>query len=322
MALVTGGAQRIGRAIALALASAGHDIGLHYGTSRVAAEQTAEDIRRLGRRVFVLQADLRDEQATAGLIPELGRNLGAPVVLINCASHFRYDDIRSVGYASLLDHLMPNLAAPLLLARTFAEELARAPRDSVRTSRLENAVATEVMRNEARQGVIVNLLDQKLLNLNPDFLSYTVSKAALQCATTVLAQALAPQVRVVGVAPGLTLPSYLQDDEQFQHAHAETSPLGRSSTIEDVVDAVLFSVRNRSVTGSMITVDGGQHLSGLRRDVSLLGSATGGPDGGSAVPGRNGACESPPGRSRNAGPAEGSDAEVARKDDRDRDEGQ
>ena len=117
---------------------------------------------------------------------------------------------------------------------------------------------------------MVNLLDQKLYAFNPDFLSYSLSKAGLAAATTMLAQALAPRVRVVGVAPGLTLPSYLQDDDRFAYAHREHSPLGRSSTAADVAASVAFAVANRSITGSTILCDGGQHLRPLPRDVSLM----------------------------------------------------
>ena len=122
----------------------------------------------------------------------------------------------------------------------------------------------------ALAGVIVNLLDQKLYNLNPDFLSYTVAKAGLAAATTMLAQALAPRVRVVGIAPGLTFPSYLQDDAAFERAHARFSPLGRSSTPEDVAAAVVFAMNNGSITGTVIQVDGGQHLQRMPRDASLM----------------------------------------------------
>jgi NAD(P)-dependent dehydrogenase (short-subunit alcohol dehydrogenase family) len=145
--------------------------------------------------------------------------------------------------------MLPNLAAPVVLARELHRLLPP---------------------GEGSEGVVINLLDQKLYGLNPDFLSYSLSKAGLAAANTMLAQALAPSVRVVGIAPGLTLPSYLQDDAAFAHAHRTHAPLGRSSTAEDIAAAVAFAVATRSMTGSVIIVDGGQHIRPLPRDVSLM----------------------------------------------------
>ncbi len=251
VALVTGGARRIGRAIALALASAGWDVGVHYGRSSKEAEETATAIRALGRRAACLQADLADEADTARLLPALEAALGPVSAVVNNASRFEQDDIAGFGYAMLAAHIGPNLGAPLLLARMLAE----------------------ATRAGARDGVVVNLLDQKLFNPNPDFLSYTMSKAALHAATTMLAQALAPRIRVVGVAPGLTLPSYLQDEARFVDAHRRYSPLGRSSTPADVASAVVFAMSNPAMTGTVMLVDGGQHLMPLSRDVSLMPDA-------------------------------------------------
>jgi NAD(P)-dependent dehydrogenase (short-subunit alcohol dehydrogenase family) len=257
IALVTGAARRLGRAIALALAGDGWDIGVHYATSEAEARDTANAIRALGRRAVCLGADLQDEQATRGLLKELAGQLGPVCGLVNNASRFVHDDIGSVDTPSLLAHLMPNLVAPLLLSQAFLEGLGKAP-------------AAGTGEGNHREGVIVNLLDQKLYNLNPDFLSYTVAKAGLAAATTMLAQALAPRVRVVGVAPGLTFPSYLQDPDAFRRACTTYSPLGRSSTPEDVAAAVVFAMNNRSMTGTVIQVDGGQHLQCLPRDASLM----------------------------------------------------
>ena len=248
VALVTGAGKRLGRAIALALAQDGWDIGVHCRDSVVEAEQTVEEIRALGRRAVLLQADLDDAAQCQTLVPRLADSLGPVSGLVNSASRFEYDDIRSFTPESLQQHLVPNLMAPLLLAQSLASQLPAAP----------------------VQGIIVNLLDQKLFNLNPDFLSYTLSKAALSAATTMLAQALAPRMRVVGVAPGLTLPSYLQDDAAFARAHRTLSPLGASSTARDVADTVVFAMKTRSITGTTLLVDGGQHLLGLPRDASLM----------------------------------------------------
>jgi NAD(P)-dependent dehydrogenase (short-subunit alcohol dehydrogenase family) len=252
---VTGAARRLGRTIALALAREGWDIGIHYGDSEEDAHRTAADVRTLGRRSVCLPARLEDASAAARLVPDIARELGPVRVLVNNASRFVRDDIASVDAASLTAHLLPNLVAPLLLSRAFLEQL---PDD------------VAGVEGTAREGVIVNLLDQKLYNLNPDFLSYTVAKAGLAAAVVMLAQAMAPRARVVGVAPGLTLPSYLQDEAAFRRAQARFSPLGRSSTPEDVAAAVVFAVNNRSVTGTVLQVDGGQHLQRLPRDASLM----------------------------------------------------
>jgi NAD(P)-dependent dehydrogenase (short-subunit alcohol dehydrogenase family) len=256
--LVTGAARRLGREIALALARDGWDVGVHYAKSGDAARETANEIRQLGRQAVCLQAHLEDEQAASRLVDELARQLGPVRGLVNNASHFMHDDIETVDAASLAAHLLPNLVAPLLLSRTFFRALKEA---------LPGQPGTP---SDGQGGVIINLLDQKLYNLNPDFLSYTVAKAGLAAATTMLAQALAPRVRVVGIAPGLTFPSYLQNEADFARAHARFSPLGRSSTPGDVAAAVVFAMNNASITGTVIQVDGGQHLQPMPRDASLM----------------------------------------------------
>ncbi|MFM1989335.1 MAG: hypothetical protein RJA99_2292 [Pseudomonadota bacterium] len=247
VALVTGAARRLGREIALALARAGWDVGVHFGTSRDEALATVADVEALGRRAVALQARLEDETETAALLPALEAALGPVGAVVNSASRFELDTAADFSYGGFVAHALPNLAAPVLLARELHRRLP-----------------------DGAEGVVVNLLDQKLWAPNPDFLSYSLAKAGLQYATTMLAQALAPRVRVVGVAPGLTLPSYLQDDAGFERAHREHSPLGRSSTAADVAASVVFACTNRSLTGSTILCDGGQHLRPLPRDVSLL----------------------------------------------------
>ncbi|TAK90516.1 MAG: SDR family oxidoreductase [Burkholderiaceae bacterium] len=245
VALVTGAAKRLGKAIALALAGQGWDIAVHYGQSAAEAQATVAEIEALGRRALAVQADLADEAAVLGLLPQ-AEALGPVICLVNNASCFAFDAAASFSYANLQQHLLPNLAAPILLAR---ELHARLPADA--------------------RGVVVNLLDQKLHNLNPDFLSYTLSKAALETATILLAQALAPQLRVVGVAPGITLVSGAQTEAGFIKAHAKT-PLGYSSTSEDIAAAVCYLVAARAVTGTTLIVDGGQHLLPLPRDVMFI----------------------------------------------------
>jgi NAD(P)-dependent dehydrogenase (short-subunit alcohol dehydrogenase family) len=252
VALVTGAGQRLGREIALALARRGWDIGVHYATSQQQAHDTVAEIQALGRRALALHADLSDETRVLGLLPALTEAFGPVRALVNNASRFVFDEASDFSQASFLAHMLPNLAAPVLLARELHRLLGEHP------------------GLPPNPGVVVNLLDQKLYGYNPDFLSYSLTKAGLAAANTMLAQALAPRVRVVGVAPGLTLPSYLQQAEEFERAHAQHSPLGRCSDPADVVAAVCFAIENRSMTGSVLVVDGGQHIRPLPRDVSLM----------------------------------------------------
>ena len=253
--LVTGSAKRLGREIALALAGGGWQVAVHYRASAQDAAQTVADCRQLapaGTAIDSFQADLDDEAQVRSLLPRVISRFGAVDAVVNNASQFQHDTVDSFGYETLLTHLRTNAGAPIVLAQALHQH--------VRSSPTESAVRT---------GVVVNLLDQKLWNQNPDFLSYTLSKAALEAATTMLAMALAPQLRVVGVAPGLTLTSHLLSSEKFQQLH-RLSPLGRSSTVPDVVSAVKFALENQSITGTTLLVDGGQHLMKFDRDFSLM----------------------------------------------------
>jgi len=246
VALVTGAGRRLGRAIALGMARAGWDIAVHYRASEAEAQQVADEIRALGRRAATLHAELADEAAVRRLLPAAIEALGAVDCVVNNASLFDYDSAADFSMQKLDAHMHANVAAPLLLAQ-----------------------ALHAATPDGAQAAVVNLLDQKLYNLNPDFLSYTLSKAALHTATTMLAQALAPKVRVVGVAPGITLVSGEQSEAGFEKAHTQT-PLGRSSTPEDIVQAVLYAATARAVTGTTLLVDGGQHLLPLPRDVMFV----------------------------------------------------
>lgn len=246
VALVTGGAKRIGRAIALALAERGWDVAIHYGQSGNDAAESVRAIEALGRRAVALQCDLADEAAVKELLPRAAAALGPVQCIVNNASLFDYDDAASFDYARLDAHMHANLGAPVLLARCLHD-------------------ATPA----GGQSVVVNLLDQKLYNLNPDFLSYTLSKAGLHAATTVLAQALAPKLRVVGVAPGISLVSGEQTEDGFAKAH-QLTPLGKSSTPDDIAAAVCFVAEAPAITGTTLVVDGGQHLIPLQRDVMFI----------------------------------------------------
>lgn len=245
-ALVTGAARRIGRAIALEMADAGWDIAVHFGESRTDAEKLVGELRARGRRAAAIQCDLGDEAAVRSLLPAAVAALGPVSCLINNASLFDFDSAADFSHKRLDAHMRINLAAPVILANALCE-------------------ATP----DGEQAVVINLLDQKLYNPNPDFLSYTLSKAALASATTLLAQALAPKVRVVGVAPGLTMISHIQSEDEFAETHA-MSPLGESSRPDEVARTVVFAAENRALTGSTILVDAGQHLMPLSRDFSLI----------------------------------------------------
>lgn len=248
VALVTGAGRRIGRAISIELARRGWSLALHHRSSLQEAQDLSRELGALGASSVVLAADLSVEQEARQLALSVVQGMGRWDALINNASMFDYDDLESFSYDRLQSHLRVNTAAPVLLARELHRHLQQRP--------------------DAR-GCVVNLLDQKLWNPNPDYLSYTLSKAALESANTLLALALAPRVRVCGVAPGVTLVSGPMSEEGFAQAHAMT-PLGKSSTPEDIAQAVAFLLHSPAVTGTTLLVDGGQHLAAQSRDVLFL----------------------------------------------------
>jgi NAD(P)-dependent dehydrogenase (short-subunit alcohol dehydrogenase family) len=253
--LVTGGGHRIGRGLALGFAAAGWDVAVHYGSSKAKADEVVAEIAALGRRAVALKADLSVEAEVERLVPDCTAALGRPSCIVNNASMFDEDTALDVGYAKLLHLTSINVGAPLVLARMLYEVTPEAAR-----------------HDESLRAAVINVLDQKLYNMNPDYLSYTLSKAALGTATVALAQALAPKVRVVGLAPGLTLQSGDQTPESFAAAHKVT-PLGHASRVEDLVAAALYLADARGVTGTTLVVDGGQHLVPLPRDVMFLTGA-------------------------------------------------
>jgi NAD(P)-dependent dehydrogenase (short-subunit alcohol dehydrogenase family) len=251
--LVTGAAKRLGRSIALALAAGGWQVAVHYRASQQDAIETVASCAELAGASAHFDANFDDEAAVRALLPRVVAHFGRVDAVVNSASLFEHDTAATLGFAALEKHLRSNTAAPILLAQALHQHLA------------DRAAAGEA----DAQGAVVNLLDQKLWNQNPDFMSYTLSKAALEAAGTMLALALAPRVRVVGVAPGLTLTSHMLSDDRFAQLHA-LSPLGRSSTPEDVAAAVKFALENRSMTGTTLLVDGGQHLMKFERDFSMM----------------------------------------------------
>jgi NAD(P)-dependent dehydrogenase (short-subunit alcohol dehydrogenase family) len=247
--LVTGAAKRLGREVALALAAAGWNVAVHFRSSSEEAAATVADCRGVASkgRFETLQADLADEAQVRALVPQAVAVFGALDAVVNSASLFEHDSVHAFSALKLQAHMQTNTAAPILLAQALHQHVV----------------------GRSATGAVVNLLDQKLWNPNPDFLSYTLSKAALEAANTMLAMALAPQVRVVGVAPGLTLPSHMLSQQKFEQLH-RLSPLGHSSTPQDVAHAVRFALENGSITGTTLLVDGGQHLMRFDRDFSLM----------------------------------------------------
>ena len=256
MVLVTGAARRLGRAIALHLAAHGWDIALHYRGSAAEAEATAAAARAAGARAAPLQADLADEAQCRALLPAAVAALGRVDAVVNSAALFEHDDHTSFGFDAMDRHLRANTGPAIVLAQALFEHLGADPHGE-------------------RQGAVVNLLDQKLFNPNPDHLSYTLSKAALQMAGTLLAQALAPRVRVNAVAPGLTLGSDMIDDTRLAALQAAT-PLQRGVRPEDVATAVRLLLENPSITGSTLLVDTGSHLAPMARDFAFQPPATAG----------------------------------------------
>lgn len=234
--LVTGGARRIGRAIALTLAAHGWDVAVHYGGSRDDAEALVAEISRRERRAVALAADLTREAEVTGLIPRAAEAIGPLALLVNNASQFERDDALTVTRASWDRHLETNLRAPFVLMQEFARQL---PAEA--------------------DGSIVNILDERVWNLTPYFVSYTVSKTALWTLTQTMALALAPRIRVNGIGPGPTLPSPRQSDEQFRR-QVGLLPLQRGTTPDEIARAVTFILESPAMTGQMIALDGGQHL--------------------------------------------------------------
>jgi len=248
VALVTGGAQRIGRAIALALAHDGWDVAIHFRSSRAAAMETVAQIQAMGRRAHAVAFELSAAHGWNDLLDDCERALGTLRCLVNNASLFGTDSAQDFSLERFEAHMRVNVAAPVALACALH---ARLPADAT--------------------GVVVNLLDQKLWNPNPDFLSYTLSKSALQAATGILARALAPKLRVVGVAPGITLPAPGQTVSGFESAQRATL-LGHASRPEDIAQAVVFLINAPAITGTSLIVDGGQHLVPTARDIMFLKS--------------------------------------------------
>jgi NAD(P)-dependent dehydrogenase (short-subunit alcohol dehydrogenase family) len=236
VALVTGGAKRLGRAISLGLAEAGFAVAIHYHGSADAAEETAADIRALGQAAHVLCADLAVESQVVGLVDAAAAVLGPVGVLVNNASRFERDEWADVDRAGWDAHMETNLRSPFVLTQRFAAALP-----------------------QAAEGVVVNMLDQRVWSLTPHFVSYTLSKAGLWALTQTMALALAPRIRVNAIGPGPALPSPRQSVAQFQ-TQAASVPLGHGTNPAEVGRAVLAVLALPAMTGQMLALDGGQHL--------------------------------------------------------------
>jgi NAD(P)-dependent dehydrogenase (short-subunit alcohol dehydrogenase family) len=252
-ALVTGAARRLGRAMALELARAGHDLAIHYSGSAEEAAQVAEEVRALGRRAVTLRADLTLEDETQTLLPRAVAALDAPItVLINNASIFEYDNIATATRSSWDRHLESNLRAPFVLTQAMAAQVPGPLSD-------ENG-------EPQAQGLIVNMIDQRVLKPTPEFMSYTIAKMGLWALTRTSAQALAPRVRVNAIGPGPTMQGARQSAAHFAGQRAATI-LNRGADPAGICDALRYFLTARAVTGQLICVDGGQHLAWQTPDV-------------------------------------------------------
>ncbi len=244
--LITGSAQRLGRTMAQTLARAGDVVAVHHHTS--SPQSLLAELRALGATADSFAADLADEVACQALVPQVVAKYGRLDAVVHNASRFDYDNAATFTYASMEQHWRANTAPAIVLAQALHTHL------SARSA----------------TGCVVALLDQKLWNMNPDYLSYTLSKAALEAAVQMLSRALAPHVRVCGVAPGVTLPTQgTMDAATFERAQGMTV-LKRSSSPDDVANAVRFVLDSPAITGTTIVVDGGQHLMSQSRDVAFL----------------------------------------------------
>ncbi len=252
-ALVTGAGKRLGQAMALFLADRGFDVAVHYASSQAAAEALVVEIEGKGKRGVALQADLLDEEAMHALVPQAAEALGGPLTcLVNNASIFEHDTIQSATRASWDRHMNSNLRAPFVLTQAFAAQVPEAVPDA--------------QGEPMAQGLIVNLIDQRVRALTPDFMTYTLAKMGLWALTQTAAQALAPHVRVNAIGPGPTLQGGRQTTEQFSKQRGATI-LKRGANLEDITAALDYFLSSPAITGQLLCVDGGQHLAWETPDV-------------------------------------------------------
>jgi NAD(P)-dependent dehydrogenase (short-subunit alcohol dehydrogenase family) len=251
-ALVTGAGKRLGRAMALYLAARGHDVAVHYASSAEEADAVVAEITAMGRRAVAVQADLLDEAEVETLVPRAVAALGPLTVLVNNASIFEYDTVQTGTRASWDRAMESNLRAPFVLIQAFAAQCPKAVPD-------ENG-------EPLAQGLVVNMIDQRVHKLTPEFASYTIAKMGLWALTRTAAQGLAPDIRVNAIGPGPTLQGARQSATHFAKQRASTV-LGRGAHESDITSALGFFLEAPAVTGQMIAVDGGQHLAWKTPDV-------------------------------------------------------
>lgn len=252
-ALVTGGAARLGREMALYLAGRGYDVAVHYNTSADAAQAVVDDITAMGQRAVAVQADLLDETATTGLVPAAVAALGAPILcLVNNASVFEYDNIATATRDSWDRHVGSNLRAPFVLTQAMARDMPDPVLDAA--------------GEPVTQGLVINMVDQRVRKLTPEFMTYTIAKMGLWAFTQTAAQALAPRVRVNAIGPGPTIIGHRQSQSHFDGQRAATI-LKRGANPADIVAALGYFMDAPAVTGQLLCVDGGQHMGWQTPDI-------------------------------------------------------
>ncbi|NOD98746.1 SDR family oxidoreductase [Ruegeria sp. HKCCD6228] len=252
-ALVTGAGIRLGRAMALYLADRGFDVAVHYASSEGPAQETAAEVQTLGRKSVTLKADLLDEAQVQALLPKAAEALGGPITcLVNNASIFEYDNIRTATRQSWDRHLDSNLRAPFVLTQAMAVQGLSA--------------GTDEKGEPLATGLIVNMVDMRVRKLTPEFMSYTIAKMGLWALTRTAAQALSPTIRVNAIGPGPTMQGHRQSEEHFQTQRSNTV-LERGSNPSDITAALGYFLDAHAVTGQLLCVDGGQHLGWKTPDV-------------------------------------------------------
>ena len=235
--LITGAATRVGKAIALHFAERGWNIALHYFRSSSKAQKLKKIIEQNRVKVVLIKADLKNSKQVEKIMPQAKRKLGTIDCLVNNAALFEKDDISNFTIKSWNDHLNINLLAPTILTKQFAKQV---PKKTISN--------------------IVNIIDQRIFNLTPFFMSYTISKSGLQTLTKTMAMRLGPNIKVNGIAPGPIIKSKRQTDKHFRN-QVKSTLLKKSVRLDDICDAVEFLINNNSITGQIITVDSGQNLS-------------------------------------------------------------
>lgn len=252
-ALVTGAGIRLGRAMALYLAQRGYDVAVHYASSEADAASLVDEIKAMGQRAVALQADLLDETASQALIGRASEGLGGPLTcLVNNASIFEYDTLQSATRESWDRHIGSNLRAPFVLTQNFAAQAPKATPD-------DNG-------EPFAQALVVNMLDQRVRKLTPEFMTYTIAKMGLWALTQTSAQALAPDIRVNAIGPGPTLRGIRQSEAHFEKQRKNV-PLGRGANTQDITAALGYFLDAPAVTGQLLCVDGGQNLAWSTADI-------------------------------------------------------